>query len=61
MDEAREEAFRNACVVWNAVDESKKQRITIPNSPMLGSTAMSHTGGENNGAKTQECEENTNA
>ena len=48
--DAREQAFRNACLVWNAVDVSGKKRIAVPAQdekiqmvPVVKETAMSHT------------------
>ena len=58
LEAARKKAFRDACLVWHAADESIKLRIKIQNSPVPGSTAMSHTDGENDGSKPHECEEN---
>ena len=47
--EAREQAFNDACVVWNTVDQSKKQRIKLAEQkihvqmfPVIHSEAMSH-------------------
>ena len=48
LEAARKKAFRDAI----------KPHILIQNSPVPGSTAMSHTDGENDGSKPHECEEN---
>ena len=49
-DRAKENAFRDACLVWNAVDQSGKRRIQVPEQhvkvqmvPVIKSKAMSHT------------------
>ena len=48
--EARDVAFHNACLVWNAVDMSNKPRIKLINRPLKAPMsyrhkrkAMSHT------------------
>ena len=52
---AREEAFRNACSVWNAIDDSGRRRIRMPNRPLKvqmrpvpvsKTKAMSHSGSD---------------
>ena len=47
--EAREKAFNDACVVWNNVDKSQKQRIKLTGQtsdvqlfPVIHSKATSH-------------------
>ena len=50
---ARDKAFHDACMTWNAVDKSGRKRIRIPELPLkkqmvpvLQSNAMSHNGSE---------------
>ena len=61
---AREKAFRNACIVWNAVDMSGKQRISIIDPQVDGEMllhghkkAMSHEGSGSESESFDEVEE----
>ena len=32
---ARDKAFRDACIVWNALDKTGKRRIKVPERPLI--------------------------